>query len=136
MEQRLNVVTLVVTDLDDSRRFYRDALGWRPLIDVPGEVLMFEVGTKLVLSLWAEERAVDEIGPVVRGGTAPVTLAHNCGSPEDVDRVLEDARAAGAQVQPGVRRDWGGYSGYFADPDGFRWEVAHAPEGVGGLTFP
>jgi uncharacterized glyoxalase superfamily protein PhnB len=90
----------------------------------------------VLLSLWAEEHAVTEIGPVTRGGTMPFTVAHNCGAPEDVDRVLADARAAGARTTGPERRAWGGYTGYFTDPDGFHWEVAHAPEGVGGLTFP
>jgi catechol 2,3-dioxygenase-like lactoylglutathione lyase family enzyme len=136
MEQRLNFVTFVVADLEASRRFYVDGLRWEPVVDVPGDVLMFRVGEKVLLSLWAEEHAVAEIGPVTRGGTMPLTVAHNCGSPGEVDRVLADARAAGAAVSDPQRRDWGGYSGYFTDPDGFHWEVAHAPEGVGGITFP
>jgi catechol 2,3-dioxygenase-like lactoylglutathione lyase family enzyme len=136
MEQRLNLVTLVVTDLEVSRRFYVDGLGWEPAVDVPGDVLMFRMAEKLLLSLWVQDHAEEEVGPVTRGGTPPFTLAHNCGSPEDVDRVLDDARAAGAETSAAERRSWGGYSGYFVDPDGVRWEVAHAPEGVGGITFP
>jgi uncharacterized glyoxalase superfamily protein PhnB len=94
------------------------------------------VADKVLLSLWAEAHAVEEIGPVARGGTMPFTIAHNVGSASEVDDVLADARAAGAQVAGPERRDWGGYSGYFTDPDGFRWEVAHAPDGVGGLSLP
>jgi len=136
MEQRLNFVTLVVADLDATRRFYVDGLGWTPAMDVSGEVLMFHVGAKVVLSLWAEDKAVEEIGPVARGGTAPITLAHNCADKAGVDQVLADARAAGADPAPAVQRDWGGYSGYFADPDGFRWEVAYNPFPVGDVTLP
>jgi catechol 2,3-dioxygenase-like lactoylglutathione lyase family enzyme len=136
MEQRLNLVTLVVADWTVSRRFYVDGLGWEPLVDVPDEVVMFEVADKVLLSLWAEAHAVGEIGPVARGGTMPFTIAHNVGSASEVDDVLADARAAGAQAAGPERRDWGGYSGYFTDPDGFRWEVAHAPDGVGGLSLP
>jgi hypothetical protein len=55
---------------------------------------------------------------------------------EEVDATLETARAAGASVHDAERRDWGGYSGYFADPDGFRWEVAHNPHAIGGITLP
>jgi catechol 2,3-dioxygenase-like lactoylglutathione lyase family enzyme len=136
MEQRLNFVTLVVTDLDATRRFYLEGLGWEAAMDVPGEVVMIHVGDKVVLSLWAESEAAKEIGEVQRGGTPPFTLAHNCHDPAEVDAVLALARAAGATVQDAVKRDWGGYSGYFADPDGFRWEVAHNPFPVGEVTIP
>jgi catechol 2,3-dioxygenase-like lactoylglutathione lyase family enzyme len=136
VDQRLNFVTLVVSDLAATRTFYVDGLGWQPALEAAGEVLMFHVGDKVVLSLWAEEHAVAEIGPVSRAGTPPFTLAHNCASPAAVDAALADARAAGAAVTGPVRRDWGGYSGYFADPDGFRWEVAHNPHPVGDVTLP
>lgn len=136
MDQRLNFVTLVVGDLDTTRRFYIDGLGWEAAIDVPGEVVMIHVGDKLVLSLWDEAHAVAEIGPVQRGGTPPFTLAHNCHDAAEVDAVLATARGAGARVVDAVKRDWGGYSGYFADPDGFRWEVAHNPFPVGDVRIP
>ena len=132
MEQRLSLVTLVVADVAAARRFYADGLGWTPNFEAEGEVVMFPVGEQLLLSLWAESHAVREIGPVLRGGTAPLTLAHNVGSREEVDAVLDDVRRAGAPVlEAGAEREWGGYSGYFADPDGFRWEVAWAPGEVG-----
>lgn len=136
MEPRVSLITLVVADLDRARRFYLDGLGFTAALDVPGEVLMIHVGTRLVLSLWAESAASDEIGPVTRGGTLPFTLAHNVRSPAEVDDVLATARAAGATVHPGESRAWGGYSGYFVDPDGFRWEVAHNPYPIGGVALP
>ncbi|MCK9793031.1 VOC family protein [Isoptericola sp. 4D.3] len=137
MDQRLSLVTLVVADLSATRRFYVDGLRWEPLMEAPGEVLMFQVGPHLVLSLWDEVHATEEIGPVARGGTAPLTLAHNLAAPAEVDAVLEDARRAGAPtVRDGVHREWGGYSGYFTDPDGFLWEVAHAPGPLGELVVP
>lgn len=136
MEQRLNFVTLVVSDLAASRRFYVDGLGWSPSLEAPDEVTMIRVGDKLVLSLWAESHAVEEIGPVDRGGTLPFTLAYNTSTAAEVDQVLSVAAAAGAAVRPALRRDWGGYSGYFADPDGFSWEVAHNPHPIGDLTLP
>ena len=97
---------------------------------------MIPVGDKLVLSLWAESSARAEIGEVTRGGTLPFTLAHNVSSPAEVDAVLGTARAAGATVNPAQKRDWGGYSGYFTDPEGFRWEVAFNPHPIGGVTLP
>lgn len=132
MDPRISLITLVVADLDASRRFYVDGLGWTPELEAPGEVLMFRVGEKLLLSLWDHEHATAEIGPVTLGGTPPITLAHNLATPDAVDAVLDDARRAGATlVEPAVRRDWGGYSGYFADPNGFRWEIAVNPTPLG-----
>lgn len=136
MQPRLNFVTLVVADLDRARRFYLDGLGWVAALDVPGEVVMVYVGDALVLSLWAASAARDEIGDVEWSGTLPFTLAHNVTAPAEVDAVLATARAAGATVHPATRREWGGYSGYFVDPDGFRWEVAHNPIPIGGKTLP
>lgn len=136
MQPRINFVTLVVADLDRSRRFYLDGLGWPAALDVAGDVAMIYVGEKLVLSLWAEAAARAEIGDVTRGGTLPFTLAHNVSSPAEVDAVLATARAAGAQAHDAQHRAWGGYSGYFVDPDGFRWEVAFNPHPIGELTLP
>lgn len=136
MDPRLHFVTLVVADLARARRFYLQGLGWPAAFEGGDDVVMIRVGEKLVLSLWNETAAREEIGPVTRGGTLPFTLAHNVSSPAEVDAVLEVARAAGASVHAGVKRDWGGYSGYFVDPDGFRWEVAHNPFPIGDLTLP
>jgi catechol 2,3-dioxygenase-like lactoylglutathione lyase family enzyme len=136
MEPRIHFVTLIVADIERARRFYLDGLRWPAALDVSGEVVMIHVGTKLVLSLWAEAAARAEIGEVTRGGTLPFTLAHNVGSPAEVDAVLATARAAGATVAGAQTRDWGGYTGYFIDPDGFRWEVAFNPHPIGGVTLP
>lgn len=136
MKPRLNFVTLVVADFDRARRFYLDGLGWTAALDVSGEVAMIHVGDRLVLALWAESAARAEIGEVTRGGTLPFTLSHNVGSPAEVDAALEAAGAAGATVHEAAKRDWGGYSGYFTDPEGFRWEVAFNPIPIGGVTFP
>jgi catechol 2,3-dioxygenase-like lactoylglutathione lyase family enzyme len=136
MEPRLHFVTLVVTDLERARGFYLQGLGWRAAFEASGAVTMIQIGEKLVLSLWAESAAHEEIGPVTRGGTLPFTLAHNVASPAEVDAVLATARAAGATVHPAERRAWGGYSGYFADPDGFRWEVAFNPHPIGEIVLP
>jgi len=138
MDQRLSFVTLAVADLDATRRFYLDGLGWHAELDVPDEVLMIRVADKVVLSLWAERGFEAEVGPIRRGdGLVPLTLAHNCHTSAEVDDVLQTAQAAGATaVQSGVPRDWGGYSGYFADPDGFRWEIAFNPGPIGQEVLP
>ena len=127
MEPRLTLVTLGVSDLDRSIRFYRDGLGL-PMRDGPEGVPFFETrGTWL--SLYPRTALAEDIGIAPDGtGFAAFTLAHNVRSPEDVDRTLREAVAAGARlVKPGQKVFWGGYSGYFADPDGFTWEVAWNP---------
>ncbi|WP_346780585.1 GNAT family N-acetyltransferase [Janibacter sp. DB-40] len=138
MDQRISFVTLPVADLATTRRFYLDGLGWSAELEVPGEVLMIRVGEHLVLSLWDEDEFEGEVGAIRGGpGIAPVTLAHNVATPADVDAVLDLARRAGSDdVSAGQARDWGGYTGYFADPDGFRWEVAHNPGPIGQVVLP
>jgi hypothetical protein len=136
MDPRLNFVTLIVADLDRARRFYLEGLGWTAALDVPDQVVMIHVGDKLVLSLWSEAAAREELGEVTRAGTPPFTLAHNVATPAEVDAVLDTARAAGATVRNAQERSWGGYSGYFTDPDHFHWEVAHNPHPIGGVTLP
>jgi uncharacterized protein len=95
------------------------------------------VAERLVLSLWAESAFEAEVGPLRRGpGIAPITLAHNCRNREHVDAVLAAAGCAGAQTLPAEERGWGGYSGYFSDQDGYRWEVAWNPHPIGQLVLP
>ena len=132
MDARVNFITLALDDLALARRFYVDGLGWPPALD-GSEVVMIRLSPTLVLSLWSADEFEAEVGPIRRGdGIVPFTLAHNVPNPDAVDRVLADAQAAGAaSVSPGRTRDWGGYSGYFADPDGVRWEVAYNPGDLG-----
>lgn len=138
VDQRLSFVTLAVRDLDATRAFYVDGLGWEAALDMPGEVLMIKVGEHVVLSLWNAVEFAAEVGPIARGpGLAPVTLAHNVATREGVDAVLETAARAGADpVQPATEREWGGYTGYFGDPDGFRWEIAYNPGPIGQEVLP
>jgi len=137
MDQRISFVTLAVSDLDATRRFYVDGLGWHPEVDVPGEVLMFRAGEHLVLSLWDRAHFAAEVGEPGMGGLPPITIAHNLATKEAVDIVLATARRAGAEpVVEAVERDWGGYTGYFADPDGYRWEIAFNPGPIGQLVLP
>ena len=138
MDQRISFVTLAVADLDATRSFYVDGLGWKPALDVPGEVLMIKAGEHLVLSLWHESGFEAEVGPIRRGeGIVPITLSHNVRTEAEVDEILATARAAGADpVGEAVEREWGGYTGYFADPDGFRWEIATNPGPIGQEVLP
>ncbi|TNC46807.1 VOC family protein [Mumia zhuanghuii] len=133
MDQRLSFITLAVADVSRSRAFFVDGLGWQESLYVPEEVLMLRVGERLVLSLWDREAFEAEVGALSDGtGVAPITLAHNVASPAEVDEVLEEAAAAGAMIRNrGTKREWGGYSGYFTDPDGFAWEIAFNPGPIG-----
>ncbi|MFL6176643.1 MAG: VOC family protein, partial [Ornithinibacter sp.] len=125
-------------DVDRSRSFYGDGLGWSPELDVPGGVLMFDAGERLVVSLGDRAAFEAEVGgPALGGpGVVPMTLSHNVASPAEVRGVLVLAAAAGAWVTGPVERDWGGFTGYFADPDGFRWEVAWNPGPIGVRVVP
>jgi catechol 2,3-dioxygenase-like lactoylglutathione lyase family enzyme len=128
MQPRVDFISLGVRSVPASRAFYADGLGWPVLKEVPGEVVFIQVNHGLMLSLWAVRQMQAEAGVSAPGPVPGITLSHNLGSPEDVDRVMAEAVAAGAAViaEP-VTQPWGGYSGYFADPDGFRWEVAYNP---------
>ena len=137
MDQRVSFITLAVADLDRARAFYVDGLGWKPEVFVPDEVLMIRVGDKSILSLWSERGFEAEVGPIRRGeGIAPITLSHNVATEPEVDEILELATSLGAEASTPQHREWGGYTGYFADPDGFRWEIATNPDEIGQLVLP
>jgi uncharacterized protein len=138
MDPRVSFITLAVPDLEAERAFYVDGLGWEPAMWVPDDVLMIQVGDKLLLSLWVEAAFEAEVGEIRRGpGMAPITLAHNLPERDQVDGVIEDARAAGAPYAEAAQdREWGGYTGYFADPAGYRWEVAWNPGPIGQTVLP
>ena len=128
MEQRLSLVTLGVADLERARRFYEDGLGWRRGNDHP-EVVFYQLGG-MVLALFSREAlAADARIPAEGSGFGGITLAYNARTRAEVDAVLAQAEAAGAKIlKPAEDAFWGGYSGYFADPDGHPWEVAWNPE--------
>jgi uncharacterized protein len=137
MDPRISFVTLAAGDLDATRAFYVDGLGWTPELDVPGEVVMIRAGEHLVLSLWDRTAFEAEVGTIAAGaGVPPFTLAHNVATREEVDAVLAEAKAAGAEAGPAVERDWGGYTGYFTGPDRVRWEIAWNPGEIGRLVLP
>jgi uncharacterized glyoxalase superfamily protein PhnB len=126
VEQRVSVITLGVADLDRARAFY-GALGWQSTGDPAADVAFFQAGG-MVFALWDRARLAEDSGVQDSDGWGGVTLAHNVGSPEEVDAVIEQAREAGAAIpRGGGETFWGGYSGVFVDPDGHPWEVAHNP---------
>jgi predicted lactoylglutathione lyase len=126
VEQRLSLITLGVADLQRSRRFY-EALGWKSGAAPDDDVVFFQAGGTIV-ALWSRESLAEDSCVTDTGGWGGITLAHNVRSPEEVDAVLSEARAAGASIpREGAATFWGGYSGIFVDPDGHPWEVAHNP---------
>jgi predicted lactoylglutathione lyase len=138
MDQRISFLTLAVRDLATSRRFYVDGLGWSPELEVEGDVVMLMAGDRLVLSLWDREHFEAEVGRIAAGdGVPPFTISHNVETEAEVDAILDAARAAGAApVTEAVQREWGGYTGYFGDPDGYRWEIATNPGPIGQKVLP
>jgi catechol 2,3-dioxygenase-like lactoylglutathione lyase family enzyme len=127
MKSYITFITLGVSDLQASLVFYRDGLGL-PVRKAEGNVVFFDlVGVQLALYP-RNKLAEDATVSVEASGFPGFTLAHNVESPEAVDAQLKHAVAAGAKlVKPGQKVFWGGYSGYFSDPDGFLWEVAWNP---------
>jgi catechol 2,3-dioxygenase-like lactoylglutathione lyase family enzyme len=127
MEQRLSLVTLGVEDLGRAARFYEDGLGWKRHQGPEGVVFFQLPGS--VLALWSRTALAEDAGVEPEGsGFAGIALAYNARSRGEVDAVLATAEGAGARLLKAAKETfWGGYSGYFADPDGHVWEVAHNP---------
>jgi catechol 2,3-dioxygenase-like lactoylglutathione lyase family enzyme len=121
------MITLGVADLARSYRFYKDGLGL-PATRTPDEGIVFFRTQGVAVALYPYSKLAEDVGPgwdVPRSRFSGITLAHNVRERHQVDEVLALAAAAGARiVKPAVEVFWGGYSGYFADPDGHLWEVA------------
>ncbi|MBR9882390.1 MAG: VOC family protein [Oceanospirillales bacterium] len=129
MEPRISLITLGVDDLERSYRFYHDALAF-PASYIQGNEIVFFRGSGARLALYPRSRLNDDIAPrlVGRHSRFPgITLTHDTADRQQVDRILASAQACGgAIVKPASDTFWGGYSGYFTDPDGYLWEVAWA----------
>jgi catechol 2,3-dioxygenase-like lactoylglutathione lyase family enzyme len=126
VDQRVSLVTLGVRDLASARAFY-EALGWRSGAAPADDVVFFQAGC-LVVALWSRAELAEDSAVEDTGGWGGITLAYNVSSPEQVDAVIEEARAAGATIgREPAKTFWGGYSAVFLDPEGHPWEVAHNP---------
>ncbi len=135
MKPRVSLITLLVDDLQRSLAFYRDGLGLATegIVGTEfeyGAVVFFELQGGLKLALWPRSSLARDSGiPVAAPSATEFMLGHNVSSKAEVDAVMEQARKAGAViVKPARDAFWGGYSGYFLDPDGHLWEVAWAPQ--------
>lgn len=127
MDQRLSLVTLGVRDLAQARRFYEEGLGWRRG-NRDEEVAFYQLGG-MILALWSRAALAEDAGvPDDGAGFRGFALAYNAHNREEVDAIVaRAARAGGRLVKPAIDTPWGGYAGYFADPDGHLWEVAWNP---------
>jgi len=135
MRARISLITLGVDDLERSLAFYRDGLGW-PTEGIVGQqfehgaVAFFDLEQGLRLALWPRASLAHDSGlPPAPGSPTGFCLAHNVGSRLEVDEAMGQAQRAGAVVvKPPRDTFWGGYAGYFQDPDGHLWEVAWNPD--------
>ncbi|SPA42507.1 putative glyoxalase; includes bleomycin resistance proteins and dioxygenase [Cupriavidus taiwanensis] len=135
MKPRITLITLGVDDLQRAVRFYRDGLGL-PTAGIVGEqfehgaVAFFDLQAGLKLALWPRASLAHDAGlPVTPRALTDVSLAHNVADKAEVDAVMAQALGAGASVvKPAQDTFWGGYAGYFHDPDGHLWEIALNPE--------
>ncbi|MEH7011668.1 VOC family protein [Neobacillus niacini] len=127
---RINLITLGVKNISQSLKFYRDGLGFETSVkeDNPGIVFFKNGGTKLALYPFDElAKDINEKEPPVGKGFSGITLAYNAKSAEEVDQIINSVEHAGGKIIKAPQRVfWGGYSGYFSDPDGYYWEVAYA----------
>ncbi|WP_144671836.1 VOC family protein [Arthrobacter sp. U41] len=140
MQPRVDLISLGVRSVDASRSFYVDGLGWPVHREVRGEVLFIQANHGLLLSLWDAGHMQAEAATDPPAGVPTITLSHNLGSTAEVDWVMAEAESAGAAIIAAPKtQPWGGYTGYFADPDGYRWEVAFNPswtvDGGGKVTL-
>jgi predicted lactoylglutathione lyase len=126
MDQRISLITLGYRDYRRARDFYT-AMGWTDPVAPDDEVVFFQAGG-MIFALWDRAKLAADSGVQDAGGWGGITPAYNARSPEEVDEVLAQAKAAGGTVpREGGKTFWGGYSGIFVDPEGHAWEVAHNP---------
>ncbi len=127
MEQRLSIISLGVSDMVKSRSFY-EKLGWKASAENSNDKITFFQLGGIILGLYGLDALAEEARQPVSPGFDGITIAHNARSKSEVDLLLAEAEAAGAQIlNPAKDVFWGGYSGYFADPDGHAWEIAWNP---------
>lgn len=146
MKQEINFLTFATENLDAVRTFYGDGLGWTPLLDVPGEIIFFQIAPRMTLGFFDSAKFAEDLGdaapdhlksPSARG----VTLAHNVDTREDVVAVIDAmAQAGGRILKPATDSAFGGtFHGHVLDPNELIWEIAHNPgwqvDDAGNVSF-
>jgi len=128
MEKHLHLITLGVKDLEISRKFYGETLGWKPAGASSAEVIFFQAGG-VVLALYPRKLlAEDALTSPEGSGFSGITLAYNARSELEVDQIISDLKSKGVKIAKEPQKVfWGGYNSYFADPDDYHWEVAYNP---------
>jgi len=130
MDQQLHFLTLATPDLDAARNFYCDGLGWEAALDVPGEIVFFQIAPGLLLGLFDAEKFDEDLGQARNTtGVSGITLAHNVASRAEVASTLAAFEAAGGTILKSAQEGaFGGvFHGHAADPNGVIWEIAHNP---------
>jgi catechol 2,3-dioxygenase-like lactoylglutathione lyase family enzyme len=127
MKQHIHIITLGVKDLETSKKFYAETLGWK--ISRPQEGIVFFQAGGVILALYPRDLLAEDAVVSPQGsGFSGMTLAYNAGSEAEVDEIIKDLKSKGVKIIKEPQKVfWGGYSSYFADPDDFRWEVAYNP---------
>ena len=128
MEQHIHIITLAVADFERSRRFYTEILGWKLAAASQDDIAFFQAGG-VVFALYPRDKLAEDATVDHQGSGFPgFTLAYNAQSEAEVDEIIHQLEVQGVTIVKHPQKVfWGGYSSYFADPDGYLWEVAHNP---------
>lgn len=128
MQQTAAFITVATADLNASRAFYMVGLQWEPLLDVPDEIIFFQIAPGTVLSLYDATHFQRDMGETGAAALSGITLSQNVSSRDEVDALVAETLAAGAALikRPQVA-DFGGYHAHIADPNGLIWEICHNP---------
>lgn len=128
MDQHLHLITLGIRDFEKSKKFYTEILGWKPSGASQDDVAFFQAGGVVFAIYPREKLAEDALVSPDGSGFSGITLAYNTQSESEVDEIISDLKAKGVKILKEPQKVfWGGYSSYFADPDGYCWEVAYNP---------
>jgi catechol 2,3-dioxygenase-like lactoylglutathione lyase family enzyme len=128
MNQHLHLITLGVRDFEKSKQFYKETLGWKPSAASSEDIVFIQAGG-IVISIFPREKLAEDAFVSSEGsGFSGITLAYNAQSESEVDEIVADLKSKGVKIIKEPQKVfWGGYSSYFADPDGYLWEVAYNP---------